>query len=372
MGQLNFQNNYSLITAILPKETANEILKKAIPESISTDIIVSARGAFYKDKWYQKFTPSISPEQSVFEILAPEHLSKALMNNIATAGNLHVSGTGAVYAIKCEKTLFVSDLNFPEKIELVSQDDVQFKHELTGIFCIIQKSMAEKVAIAAMRAGSPGPTIAFGQGLGIRDKLGLLRIAISPEKELVRVVVDSFDAEEIFNAMVEEGKLDTPGMGFIYTMPVENGLVNIASVAAGKNQLASNQQIIKAIDEIKGGSAWRAHLGQNNGKAQKKTLSNLSRLTCVVERGKGDSLTKAAMNAGAPGASITYGNKRKLTQTEGSALSVNKEMEIIEMTLAPQKVDEIISVMMDAANAENNNDLYFYTQPVPKALTYLG
>lgn len=188
-----------------------------------------------------------------------------------------------------------------------------------------------------MRAGSPGPTIAFGQGLGIRDKLGLLRIAISPEKELIRVVVDSFDAEEIFNAMVEEGKLDTPGMGFIYTMPVEDGVINIASVAPEKNQLASNQQIIKAIDEIKGGSAWRAHLGQNNGKTQKKTLSNLSRLTCVVERGKGDSLTKAAMNAGAPGASITYGNKRNHTQNEGVALAVNKEMEIIEMTLAPQK-----------------------------------
>ena len=78
------------------------------------------------------------------------------------------------------------------------------------------------------------------------------------------------------------------------------------------------------------------------------------------------------MNAGAPGASITYGNKRNHTQNEGVALAVNKEMEIIEMTLAPQKVDEIISVMIDAAVAENNNDLYFYTQPVPKALTYLG
>ena len=371
MEQLNFHTNYSLLTAILPKESANEILKNAIPETISTDIIISARGAYYKDKWYQKFTPTINPEQTVFEILVPENLVTLLMDNISIVGKLQVSGIGAVYAIKCEKTLFVNPSDFSQKVEKISDEIVHYKNNLIGIFCIIQNSMAEKVATAAMRAGSPGPTIVFGQGLGIRDKLGLLRIAISPEKELIRVVVDSFDAEEVFTAMVEEGKLDTPGMGFIYEMPVENGLINIASVSAGKNQLASNQQIIKAIDEIKGGSAWRAHLGQNNGN-KKKFLSNLSRLTCVVERGKGDALTKAAMNAGAPGASITYGNKRRLSQNEGSGISVNKEMEIIEMTLAPQKVDEIISVMLSAAEKENNKDIYFYTQPVPKALTYLG
>ena len=211
--------------------------------------------------------------------------------------------------------------------------------------------------------------------------MGLLRIAISPEKELIRVVVDSYDTEPVFESMVTEGKLDTPGMGFIYTMPVQKGLINIASVYGSKSQLATNHQIIKAIDEIRGGTAWRSSGSfdiEGNGDDSKdskgrKFLTGLIRLSCVTERGSGDYLVEAAMKAGAPGASIAYGRKiggeEQLGKTD---IKLSKEMEIIELTLSPKIVDDIISKMMDAAEVDDNEDFYFYTQPVPKALTYLG
>ena len=372
MATLNFQPDYSLVTAILPKDSANDILKKVIPGNIHTDIIINARGTLYRDKWYQKFTPSVSPEQTVLEMLVPENYAASLMDNISIAGNLHDSGNGAVYSVKCEKALFLKNMDFGFPVEKMSNETVQYKNNLTGIFCIIQKNMAEGVATAAIRAGSAGPTVVFGQGCGVRDKIGILRIAISPEKELIRVVVDHYDTEPVFEAMVKEGKLDTPGMGFIYVMPVEKGIVNIAGVAAGINKLASSHQIIKAIDELKGGSTWRTQ-GDGGNKKQRKFLSDLTRLSCVVERGKGDTLVQAAMGAGAPGASITYGIEGGgAMQKEGSAIAVNREMEIIELTLAPDTLENVVSVMLDAAEKENNSDIYFYTQPVPKALTYLG
>ncbi|MBK9285855.1 MAG: P-II family nitrogen regulator [Sphingobacteriaceae bacterium] len=369
---MEFKSNFCLVTAILPKENANDIIKQSVPAEINSLCIISARGSIYKDKWYQKFTPSLNPEQTVIEILLPNNLADQIVQKIAEAAHLQSSGTGAVYCTPCEKSLFVSENEFEIASIEKPESEIHFRNNYSGIYCIIQKNLADSVALAAMRAGSPGPTVVFGQGRGIREKLGLLRVAISPEKELVRVVVDNYDVEPVFEAMVSEGKLDTPGMGFIYIMPVSKGLVNIASVAAGKHELATNHQIIKAIDEIKGGSEWRMNLNSSN-KVQRKYLNDLVRLTCVTERGMGDALTQAAMASGAPGASITYGVKRKSNETQGTTgIAVNQEVEIIEMTLAPKVVDDIVTTMLKAADENKNNNLYFYTQKVPKALTYLG
>ena len=226
-----------------------------------------------------------------------------------------------------------------------------------------------------MKEGAPGPTVVFGQGRGIRDRMGLLRIAISPEKELIRVVVDNYDVEPVFDAMVKVGKLDTPGMGFIYTMPVDKAFVSLASIVGNKNELASNHQMVKAIDEIKGGTSWRTLSGDESGagSSDKKYLLDLVRLSCVTERGKGDEMVDAAMAAGAPGASIAYGTKLGSEESLGSTnINLSKEMEVIELTVSPKAVDDMVEKMSEAAKANDNDDVYFYTQSVPKALTYLG
>lgn len=372
MEPLAYLNNFSLITVILPKSNAEEILQKSLPSSLHTDIIINARGTLYKEKWYQQFTPSVSPEQRVLEMLVPNHLKDALMDSIAIACKLDENGIGAIYSIECEKTYFLRPYDFNQTVSHIQEDNIQYKDNLFGIYCTAQRNTADEIATAAIRAGSVGPTVVYGQGRGIRDRLGLLRIAISPEKEMIRVVVDNYDTEPVFEAMIQEGRLDTPGMGFIYIIPIQKGIVNIPSTATAKNELASRHQMIKAIDEIQGGSAWRIQ-SEKGTKKQRKYLSDLKRLTCVVNRGQGDALIQAAMKAGAPGASVTYGKESGGGQSrQGSSITVNRELEIIELIVSPDAVDTIIAEMLNTARINQLTDLYFYTQPVPKALTYLG
>ena len=374
MGELNYQKNYSLVTAILPRQTARDIVEAAISAYPDTGVMLSSRGSLVKDGFLQKLIPAVNPEQTVVELLVDESSVDKLMNGITIAGRLHQSGAGAVFSMKCDNVLFLG--NQKGEVATKSQDtsdSIDYKQDMTGIFCISQKDKSDPIAKAAMREGSPGPTVVFGQGRGIRERMGLLRIAISPEKELIRVVVDSYDTEPVFNAMVDEGKLDTPGMGFIYSMPVEKALVNIASVVNNDSNLASNHQIVKAIDEIKGGAGWRAQsVGDGSDPpSERKFLTDLTRLTCVTERGKGDAMVDAAMAAGAPGASIAYGTKLGEEESVGG-IALSKEMEVIEMTLSPKITYLIVGKMAEAAEADGNSDVYFYAQPVPKALTYLG
>jgi nitrogen regulatory protein P-II 1 len=89
------------------------------------------------------------------------------------------------------------------------------------ITCIIQKGVADRVVQAAFEAGAQGATINFAQGSGVREKLGILGVAVEAEKEIINIIVSSEQSDRIFEAMYLAGKLDTPGMGFIYTTKLE-------------------------------------------------------------------------------------------------------------------------------------------------------
>src|SRR6187455_563369 len=98
---------YALITAILPKESAKKILDRALSIKISTNIIINARGTLYRDRWYQKFTPSIVPENTIFELLVPQNLVQLIMDGISVAAGLHEGKRGAVFCTQCSHAVFM-------------------------------------------------------------------------------------------------------------------------------------------------------------------------------------------------------------------------------------------------------------------------
>jgi nitrogen regulatory protein PII len=100
-------------------------------------------------------------------------------------------------------------------------------HGLVVITCIVQRGRADDVMKAANKAGATGATIYFARGTGVREKLGLLGIAISAEKEVISICVPATKAQPIFDAMVKAGKLNTPGMGFIYQTQVDKAVTYI-------------------------------------------------------------------------------------------------------------------------------------------------
>ena len=88
------------------------------------------------------------------------------------------------------------------------------------ITCVVQRGKADKVAKAALDAGAGGATIFFARGMGLREKLGLLGLAIVPEKEVIMILCGKTNTPEIFAAVVKAAKLDVPGMGIAYVSPI--------------------------------------------------------------------------------------------------------------------------------------------------------
>ena len=64
------------------------------------------------------------------------------------------------------------------------------------------------------------PTVTFGEGGGVRDKIPLLRITKGPEKEFVWCVVEKSEADDVFAEMARAGRITEQEEGFMYSIPV--------------------------------------------------------------------------------------------------------------------------------------------------------
>lgn len=88
------------------------------------------------------------------------------------------------------------------------------------ITCIVQRGKGDDVWKAAQKVGAGGVTINFARGMGVREKLGILSVAISPEKEVLHLVVPEQETDKVYDAVIKAAKLDTPGMGFAFVQEV--------------------------------------------------------------------------------------------------------------------------------------------------------
>jgi nitrogen regulatory protein P-II 1 len=95
------------------------------------------------------------------------------------------------------------------------------------ITCIVQRGSADAIVAAAQAAGAQGATVHFGRGSGVRERLGILGVAVDVEKEVINIVVSSEQVDRVFDSMYLAGNLDTPGMGIMYVTPLEKAATYI-------------------------------------------------------------------------------------------------------------------------------------------------
>ncbi len=122
------------------------------------------------------------------------------------------------------------------KRELVVLTDVSL------ITCVVQRGLADKIIQAARDAGSQGATVNFAKGMGIRERLGILGVAVDVEKEVVHVVVSTEQQERVFEQMYLAGELDTPGMGIMYITPLEKAATYVPDEILRKLSSKSNAE----------------------------------------------------------------------------------------------------------------------------------
>ncbi len=109
----------------------------------------------------------------------------------------------------------------------MSKKEITVLTDVALVTCIVQRGLAEDIIKAAQDVGAQGATVYYARGGGVRERLGVLGLAIEVEKEVINIIVATDQIDRIFEKMYIAGKLDTPGMGFMYVTPLEKAATYI-------------------------------------------------------------------------------------------------------------------------------------------------
>ena len=303
----------------------------------------------------------------IISLFVDEKYENSLMSYVTHKYDLKTPGKGSIYSQEISISHAHPDYIIEQDINLKIEQGENFFHQLMGIVCIVQRGEGDRINKIALNYGASVPVTTHGEGSGVRDKLGLLRITIPPEKELTSLTISKHDADAVMELYITQGKLDEPGRGFAYLYPIKQGLVNTKISRNSSSQAASVEQMISAIDSIKGGMEWRKARLEHDSNKRREFLTELTEMGLVCEEGRGTSLTEAAMSSGAPGATISKVRSVKISKDLEMIRFIR---EICKMIVPTGKVEDITNALKATGCFEGEDKAMLYTVPVQKAFTY--
>src|SRR4030043_423213 len=165
----------------------------------------------------------------VFRFTVPRETFKEVINYLIDIAELDIPGRGTVFSqdlMEFSKEPPSINLDFFNTKKAGDYKDILL-NKLSYVVCVLSiPGSGELISKIALDLGICVPLVTFGSGNDIRDQLGLIRITISAEKEIVHLVMPEQDSESIIRVLIEQGHLDRPGRGFIYQTPVTLGLLD--------------------------------------------------------------------------------------------------------------------------------------------------
>jgi hypothetical protein len=89
------------------------------------------------------------------------------------------------------------------------------------IFCIVNAGFADAVMDAAKEFGARGGTVIHARGTanGLAEKK--FEIPVSPEKEIVMILVPVAIKDDVLHGLYRTVGLKTPGQGIAFSLPVD-------------------------------------------------------------------------------------------------------------------------------------------------------
>ncbi len=308
----------------------------------------------------------------VFETYVPAERARAALLGLARELRLFTPGRGAIYAEEVE--LLVPPGFSPCNADVASTEGGerpgQRLSRLALINCVVQRGHGNDIARRALEGGGCVPSVSFGIGTGVRNRLGLLRIAIPAEKEIVSLLVEAQDQDDMLEALIEAGRLDLPGRGFIGAYPVPFGVLNPKSFRGRQAHGATMEQIIAAVDDLKAGAEWRRRSDADDGtpRSKRQWLEGLVNVTLNCNEGHADRLVAAAMAAGAGGATIS---KAKCFSPRERKFAALPARELIDLGVDPGKLPGLVDTLLERGAFDADTACFLETKPLPKAFTFV-
>ena len=301
---------------------------------------------------------------------APKRYESGILRRVAEAADLYLPGRGSIFAEDALVRRGYEDAFDEERLAGLAPVETAKNETHSVLCCIVQRGMAESIALTVLEMGLCVPMVSFGEGMGLRNKLGLLRITIPVDKEVMYFIVPERDADLLEGVAVHKARLDRPGQGFIYRFPVRAQAVNLRVSRGRRDSAASMEQVIAALDELRGSSEWRRLSPAKRAQARPDSSSgSLLCLSIIAEEGAVGDFVRAAMDAGAGGATLVPLERRSYTKTAERSSHARETCDLI----IPKAIADTVMAAIEARGLfePGVHGIAELTQ-VGRAVTYLG
>lgn len=91
-----------------------------------------------------------------------------------------------------------------------------------AIIVIVERGKANAIVKKATEAGARGATIAYGRGSGEQVFSFFRSLQVEPSKEIIMIISSQDKLCDIFKVVVEAAKVNEPGKGIAFTVPINN------------------------------------------------------------------------------------------------------------------------------------------------------
>jgi len=89
---------------------------------------------------------------------------------------------------------------------------------ITGV---VERGRGDEVIKAAREAGAAGAILYHARGVGARERLGILAIAVEADKDVVTVLIPADQQEFVMQHIYSAAGLDRAGAGMLYAMAID-------------------------------------------------------------------------------------------------------------------------------------------------------
>lgn len=299
------------ITASLNRESSRNVFALLRDVGVKNIHIEAGRASTLLERrgfrsLFSNFSPLNYEPVEIYSFLVDEKDEESAMHMIINEARLYIPGMGSIYSEKMVHHRYYEPCEHGTVNAVPVSRKAKLYEELMGICCIVQKGNGDLISRIVLDSGACVPIVTYGTGTGLRDKLGLLRITIPADKEVINLVVSSYDAEVVMDFIFDAARLDQPGKGFLYLFPVRKGIINTRISHGQTGHAATMEQIIAAMDALNNGMEWRRRGGGRSGRGLHRFfVRNLTGILLECDDDKGKILVEKAKEAGVVGATIS-------------------------------------------------------------------
>lgn len=226
-------------TVIVNDGQASSIGKMILASGASFFLSMHGKGTASSD-FYEVFGFGNQDKRAFFACL-PSDAYLALRRDLAKRFAVSNYAKGIAFTTTIQSFVgvaayrFAANLRYLEsKKETTGEEKKMDEGKYACVYAIVNDGYTDIVMEAAKKAGARGGTILTAHGTGNKEMEHFFGIAITPEKEMVLILVKEEIKNAVMEAIYRDAGISTKGQGIVFSMPISDALGLSGEESAGE------------------------------------------------------------------------------------------------------------------------------------------